>query len=103
VAAKSKVRKVRAEEAEMRCVSGVGLVREELWEDGRGRVVRYNLAFINHFLMAEDNGRVLGYDTSHGYHHRHFNGKVEPFDFLSYEETLARFISEVSILREEEL
>ena len=103
MAAKSKLRKLRDEEAEIRCVSGTGLVREEVWEDERGRVVRYNLAFINHFLMDEDNGRVLGYDASHGYHHRHFKGQVEAFNFLSYEDTLARFIREVSYLREEEI
>ena len=85
------------------CARGPGLVREEVWEDQHAQVVRYNLAFINHFLKAADHGRVLGYDASHGYHHRHFKGKVEPFDFVSYEDTLARFIREVSILCEEEI
>ena len=66
-----------------------------------GKVARYNLAFVNHLLYAKDNGRVLGYDASHGYHHRHFKGTVSPFAFKEYESTLAKFIDEVQALREE--
>ena len=41
-----------------------GMLRREIWVDSEGRVVRYNLAFINHLIYASDNGRVLGYDSA---------------------------------------
>lgn len=101
MAQKRALRKVVDDEAEVRCASGPGMIREEVWEDERGVVVRYNLAFINHFMTSADNGRVLGYDASHGYHHRHFMGAVEPFHFVSYDATVARFEDEVRALRKE--
>lgn len=70
---------------------GNGLLRREVWVDGKGRVVRYNLAYINHAIHAGDNGRVIGYDNAHGYHHRHYLGKVEPVEFVSFEDIEARF------------
>lgn len=73
---------------------GNGLLRREVWVDDQGRVVRYNLAYINHALYAGDNGRVLGYDNAHGYHHRHYLGQVEPVDFTSFEDIEARFEQE---------
>lgn len=66
--------------------SGNGVLRREVWVDKQGRVVRYNLAYINHTLFQKDNGRVVGYDNAHGYHHRHYMGKVEAVDFNSFEE-----------------
>jgi len=42
------------------------VIREEVWQDADGEIARYNLAFVNHFLMSTDNRRVLGYDNSHG-------------------------------------
>ena len=48
-----------------------------------GRVIAYSLAYINHRRCSVDNGRLLGYDDSHGYHHRHFMGKVEAVKKLS--------------------
>jgi hypothetical protein len=42
-----------------------------------------------------DHGRVLGFDNSHGYHHRHFMGKVEPVEYTSYDEIAERFFREV--------
>ena len=95
------MRKVVDEEALISCASGAGLVREEVWEDEAGRVVRYNLAFINHFMIAADNGRVLGYDNAHGKHHRHFYGTVEEISITRYEELAMLFRDEVSILRKE--
>ncbi len=41
-----------------------------------------------------DNGRVLGFDNAHGYHHRHDKGDVEAVEFVSYEATLERFQQE---------
>jgi hypothetical protein len=94
-------RKVVDDEAEVRYASGPGVIREEVWEDELGRVVRYKLAFINHFMTSADNGRVLGYDASHGYHHRHFKGAVEPFAYQGYEALAAHFYAEFELLRKE--
>ena len=85
----------------MRCALGKGLIREEVWQDSRGAVAKYNLAFINHSLCARDNGRAVGYDNNHGDHHRHFAGAAEKFAFISYEGLLERFLNEVRELRQE--
>ena len=94
-----KLWKCTDESALIRCAAGPGEVREEVWKDGDGRVVRYNLAFINHHLFAGDNGRVLGYDTAHGHVHRHFAGTVTPIAPVSYAVLLERFLAEVHELR----
>ncbi len=46
-------------------------------------------------MTGKDNGRVPGYDNSHGHHHRHFKGTVETVAFHDYDLILARFILEV--------
>jgi hypothetical protein len=88
------------ETTQVRCALGRGIIREEAWQDLRGRLVKYNLAFINHSLCAEDNGRVLGYDNNHGRHHRHYAGTQERFSFVSYGKLIERFLREVRRLRE---
>ena len=70
---------------------GNGTLRREVWVDRRGKVVRYNLAYINHDIFQGDNGRVVGYDNAHGFHHRHFKGRVEAIEFTSFEDIEARF------------
>lgn len=70
---------------------GNGVLRREVWVDDKGKVVRYNLAYINHDIFQSDNGRVLGFDNAHGYHHRHFKGTVEVVEFVSFEDIEARF------------
>lgn len=71
---------------------GNGKLRREIWVDrATGSVIRYNLAYINHNLHAGDNGRVVGYDNTHDGHHRHYFGKVEPVDFVSFEDVEDRF------------
>jgi hypothetical protein len=70
---------------------GNGLLRREVWVDRQGHVVRYNLAYINHTSHSGDNGRVVGYDNAHGYHHRHYMGKVEEVEFNGFEDVEARF------------
>lgn len=84
-------------------------VREEFYPKGRksglivrvqadfyrsGKLARYSLALID-TRRGPDNGRVLGYDNAHGYHHRHHEGTVEPVEFESYESTQKQFESEV--------
>ncbi len=55
------------------------------------RVVSYALAYINPLICSGDNGRVLGYDNSHAYCHRHYMGSMTPDSFASYEELYPRF------------
>ncbi|MCX7114234.1 MAG: DUF6516 family protein [Proteobacteria bacterium] len=94
------------ERCELKPKSGGGLLNYEVWgyqENGRTLVTRYNLAYINHAVYAGDNGRVLGFDNAHGYHHRHFMGKVEPVAFASYEAQLERFQQEWQALIKQQL
>ena len=70
---------------------GNGILRREVWVDSKGKVVRYNLAYINHDIFRGDNGRVVGYDNAHGVHHRHYKGKAGAVDFLSFEDIEERF------------
>ena len=91
--------KVTDELAAIRCATGIGAIREEVWKDEDGVVVRYNLAFINFESFAGDNGRVLGYDTAHGFPHRHFAGVVEAIAPAEYDEVYYRFIAEVGKLK----
>ena len=74
------------------------ILREEVWEDEDGNVVKYNLAHINPFVCPVDNGRVLGYDNNHGSHHRHFMGSVSPVEFTTYRECARHFYDEAAVL-----
>lgn len=78
---------------------GNGLLRREVWVDEDGRVVRYNLAYINHAIFSGDHGRVVGYDNAHGTHHRHYMGVVEPVKFVSFEEVEMRFEADWIVFR----
>lgn len=71
-------------------------LRREVWQSEDGEVVRYNLAYINHRICGRDNGRVLGYDNSHGRHHRHYMGSVEPVELDNYEAIVKRFEDELA-------
>ncbi len=73
------------------------VLKEEVWYEG-GRVVKYSLAYINPRICGVDNGRVLGYDNTHEYHHRHFMGQVERVEFDGYEALVTRFEREVRAL-----
>ena len=82
------------ERFELKPKSGGGLLSYEVWgkvDKGFTTVTRYNLAYINPVVHAGDNGRVLGFDNAHDYHHRHFMGQVEAVDFESYQATVERF------------
>lgn len=85
------------ERFELKAKSGGGLLSYAIWGykiQGKTVVTRYNLAYINHAITHKDNGRVLGFDNAHGYHHRHFMGKVESVEFVSFEATQERFQQE---------
>ncbi|MGQ0655757.1 MAG: toxin-antitoxin system TumE family protein [Betaproteobacteria bacterium] len=74
---------------------GNGKLRREIWVDGSGRVMRFNLAFINLDIHRGDNGRVLGYDSQHGVWHRHHLGETTPAGPATFDEIEARFEAEV--------
>ena len=85
------------ERFELKPKSGGGLLSYEVWgylKQTKTIVTRYNLAYINHSIFNGDNGRVLGLYNAHGFHHRHYMGKIEEVDFVSYEATLERFQQE---------
>ncbi len=88
------VRTAKLEEYRLKGRRKGALLKEQIWlEDGK--VVAYSLAYINLKRCAVDNGRVLGYDNSHGHHHRHFMGQVETVNFSTYAALAERFIREV--------
>lgn len=80
---------------------GNGILRISVNVDKGGKVKRYSLAYINYHLCSVDNGRVLGYDNRHGYHHRHYMGKEEPIEFQNYEAIADRFEKEWRKLHEQ--
>jgi hypothetical protein len=75
------------------------ILKEEIWRDGNGAVTRYSLAYIDPQICSLDDGRVLGYDNAHGYHHRHFMGIETKYEFSGHEKLLRRFQREVNALR----
>jgi hypothetical protein len=79
---------------------GNGILRYFVSVDSKGKIARYSLAYINSNLCAVDNGRVLGFDNCHGYHHRHYMGKEENTQFISYDEIAERFEKEWRALHE---
>jgi hypothetical protein len=74
---------------------GGGVLKERVIRELPSRkVVTYALAYINPQIFSGDNGRVLGYDNSHGYAHRHWMGVITPEPFTSYEALYDRFEQE---------
>jgi hypothetical protein len=91
---KQPIRTTRLEEHRLKGNRKRAVLKEQVWfEDGQ--VVAYSMAYINLKQCPVDHGRVLGYDNSHEYHHRHFMGQIEPVDFTSYLALVERFIREV--------
>lgn len=68
--------------------------------DSKGKLGRYSLTYININICNEDNGRVLGYDNNHGYHHRHYMGKAKKINFISFDDIKKRFEAEWRELHE---
>jgi len=93
------LRKETDYETRFRCAGGIGILREEVWVDERGGVVRYNLAFLLPHFCGADRGRVLGFDNAHGVHERHCMGEVRPFRYRGYLATAKRFFREAEALR----
>ena len=75
---------------------GGGQIKIEAWEDIDGKIVKYSIVYINHLIYADDNGRVLGYDNTHNYHHKHYLGQITPVEsFISYQDLVERFEKEI--------
>ncbi|MDO8301526.1 MAG: DUF6516 family protein [Lacisediminimonas sp.] len=71
---------------------GGGILKERVIRElPTKKVVSYALAYINPLIFSGDNGRVLGYDNSHGYTHRHYMGSIVPDPFTGYEDLYERF------------
>ncbi len=81
------------------CAGGIGILREEVWVNEKGEVVRYNLAFLLPHVSRVDKGRVLGFDNAHGTHERHVRGDVPPVQFRGYLATAKRFYREAEAIR----
>lgn len=85
------------ERFELKPKSGGGMLSYEVWgyvKKGKTIITRYNIAYINIAIFQGDNGRVLGFDNAHGYHHRHYMGEIEAVKFVSFEATQQRFQKE---------
>ena len=71
---------------------GGGILKERVIRElPSKKVISYALAYINLSIFSGDNGRVLGYDNSHGFSHRHYMGKISPDEFIGYEALYIRF------------
>jgi hypothetical protein len=90
----TKLKKIIDETIKLRTKDGNGILKYSVSVDGEEKISRYSLAYINYNLCKKDNGRVLGYDNCHGYHHRHHLGKEEDISFTTYEDIAKRFEKE---------
>ena len=74
---------------------GGGIIKFEAWEH-RDKIVKYNMVYINKSVYPNDNGRVMGYDNSHNFHHKHYFGQItELDDFQNYQELVQRFKNDI--------
>ena len=88
------VRTTIVEECRLKGKRKGALLKEQVWFEDE-KIVAYSLVYINLRECLIDNGRVLGYDNSHEFHHRHFMGRVEAIEFSTYANLAERFIQEV--------
>ena len=51
-------------------------------------------------IHSGDNGRVVGYDNAHGYHHRHYFGGVTPVAFVNCDNMEEQFQADWLALRD---
>ena len=71
---------------------GGGILKERVIRElPSKKVISYALAYINFSIFSSDNGRVLGYDNSHGFSHRHFMGNITSDQFIGYEALYEKF------------
>ncbi|MDL1983419.1 MAG: DUF6516 family protein [Deltaproteobacteria bacterium] len=94
--ARTKLKKVVSEQFPVNPKRGGGILKIEAWENEKGKIVKYSMAYINHLISSDDNGRVIGYDNTHNFHHKHYFGEIsEVSDFISYENLVNRFEKEI--------
>ncbi|NEW61386.1 transcriptional regulator [Sulfurovum sp. bin170] len=75
--------------------NGGGMIKFEAWEY-RDEIIKYNMVYINRDIFPNDNGRVMGYDNSHNFHHKHYFGEIyELDDFVNYQELVQRFKNDI--------
>ncbi|AEG94189.1 DUF6516 family protein [Ramlibacter tataouinensis] len=71
---------------------GGGVLKERVVRElPSKKVTHYAVAYINPLIFNGDNGRVLGYDNSHGFSHKHYMGQMTADPFTSYKELYDRF------------
>ena len=88
----AKFLKVVLEQFPIKPKRGGGILKIEAWKNEKGEIVKYSMAYINHLIFSGDNGRVIGYDSAHVFHHKHYFGEVsEVSDFSSYQNLVERF------------
>jgi len=93
---KTKFKKIVSEQFPIKSKQGGGIIKIDVWENENGEVVKYSLAYINHLLFSGDNGRVIGYDNTHNYHHKHYFGEISEVDnFTNYQDLIDRFEKEI--------
>lgn len=93
---KNKFKKIVSEQFPVSPKRGGGILKIEAWENPKGEVVKYSMAYINHLIFSDDNGRVIGYDNAHGFHHKHYLGEIsEVVNFVSYQDLVDRFEEEI--------
>ena len=74
---------------------GGGIIKFEAWEYDN-QIVKYNMVYIHKNIFSNDNGRVVGYDNSHNFHHKHYFGEItELDDFINYQDLVKRFRDEL--------
>ena len=74
---------------------GGGVIKFEAWEY-ENKIVKYNMVYINKNIFPNDNGRVMGYDNSHNFHHKHYFGQITELDnFINYQELVQRFKNDI--------
>jgi hypothetical protein len=93
---KTKFKKIISERFSVNQKNGGGILKIEVWQNEKGEIVKYSMAYINQSIFSGDNGRVLGYDNTHNFHHKHYFGEIsEVTDFINYQELVDRFEKEV--------
>lgn len=71
---------------------GGGIVKIEAWENEKGQIVKYGMAYITPLIFSGDHGRVIGYDNTHDFHLKHNLGEIsEVNDFSNYQELVDRW------------
>jgi len=93
---KIKFKKIVSEQFSVHPKQGGGIIKIDAWINEQGEVVKYSMAYINHLIFSEDNGRVIGYDNTHSFHHKHYLGAIsEVENFISYQKLVEQFEKEI--------